>query len=191
VSETASLGRTYFESIYVAAEDPWSFASSAYEAEKYDRSLSVLRSRYVRALEIGCSIGVFTQRLAARCDELVALDISAQAVLRARDRCAGLEHVHVARAEFPAQCPDGQFDLITCCEVGYYWSDADLAAARDRIAGALVTGGDLLLVHFLPKVDDYVRDGDDVHEAFLADARFRRVDRARAERYRLDLLRRC
>jgi hypothetical protein len=86
--------------------------------------------------------------------------------------------------------PAGRFDLVTCCEVGYYWSDADLDAARHRIAEALLPGGDLLLVHFLPRVDEYVRDGDAVHAAFLADERFGRIGTARAERYRLDLLRR-
>jgi hypothetical protein len=44
------------------------------------------------------------------------------------------------------------------------------------------------MVHFLPRVDDYVRPGDDVHEAFLRDGRFERREHVRAERYRLDLL---
>jgi hypothetical protein len=91
---------------------------------------------------------------------------------------------------FPHDDPGRRFDLITCCEVAYYWSDADLALARDRIAADLLPGGDLLLVHWLPKVDDYVRDGDAVHAAFLSDDRFDRAGSFRAERYRLDLLRR-
>ncbi len=70
----------------------------------------------------------------------------------------------------------------------YYWSDADLALARDTIADRLVPEGELLLVHFLPHVDDYVREGDAVHDAFLADHRFEHADHFRADRYRLDLL---
>lgn len=190
MNEPTSLSREYFETIYDGAEDPWSFATSPYEAEKYDRSLAALEASYGRAFEIGCSIGVFTERLAARCGDLFAIDISDLALARARARCAQLPQVHFARAGFPAEAPTGRFDLVTCCEVGYYWSDADLASARDRIAGALVPNGDLLLVHFLPRVDEYVRDGDAVHEAFLTDARFDRVRHARAERYRIDLLRR-
>lgn len=186
-----SLDRNYFETLYEEADDPWSFASSDYEREKYDRSLRALAPRYERAFEIGCSIGVFTERLAYRCGELVAYDISARAIARARIRCAHQPHVRIVRAAFPHQLPPAAFDLIACCEVGYYWSDADLAVARDRIASALVRGGHLLLVHFLPHVDDYVREGDDVHAAFLADDRFERLDRFRAQRYRLDLLARC
>jgi SAM-dependent methyltransferase len=183
-----SLSRDYFETLYGEADDPWSFASSEYEREKYDRSLSVLAPHYERAFEIGCSIGVFTERLARRCGELVAYDISDRATQLARVRCAHQPHVRIVRAAFPHQSPPPTFDLIACCEVGYYWSDADLAIARDRIAGALVPDGELLLVHFLPHVGDYVREGDEVHAAFLSDDRFVHVERFRAERYRLDLL---
>jgi len=188
--EQTSLSRDYFETLYENASDPWSFATSDYEAEKYARSLAALDPHYAHALEIGCSIGVFTRELASRCAELLAIDISDRAIERARERCADAPQVRFARMTAPHEFPAGPFDLITCCEVGYYWSDEDLALARDRIAENLALGGDLLLVHFLPKVDDYVRDGDAVHEAFLADDRFARTGHARADRYRLDVLRR-
>jgi SAM-dependent methyltransferase len=190
MSDSGSLTREYFETLYDGADDPWSFATSDYEAEKYARSLAALGPHYDRALEIGCSIGVFTRELATRCSALLAIDISDRAIDRARRRCADAPQVHFARMTAPREFPAGPFALITCCEVGYYWSDADLALARDRIAEHLAPGGDLLLVHFLPKVDDYVRDGDAVHEAFLADDRFARTAHARADRYRLDVLRR-
>ena len=183
-----TLERDYFETLYDRTDDPWSFASSAYEREKYDRSLAALSRRYERALEIGCSIGVFTERLAKHCGELIAIDISERAVRRARLRCAHQPNVRIVRASFPRQSPPAKFDLITCCEVGYYWSDADLATARDRIATSLAPDGELLLVHFLPHVDDYVREGDAVHEAFLSDRRFAQLDHFRADRYRLDVL---
>jgi SAM-dependent methyltransferase len=185
-----SLPREYFDSVYAHADDPWSFATSAYEAEKYDRSLAVLAPHYARAFEIGCSIGVFTRRLAERCDNLLAIDVSPRALAQATERCEDMPQVRLAQMEFPRDAPAGPFDLITCCEVAYYWSDDDLAAARDRIADALVSGGDLLLVHWLPHVDDYVREGDAVHAFFLSDARFTRIAHHRADKYRLDLLRR-
>ncbi len=186
----ASLGAAYFESIYRASPDPWAFATSEYEAEKYRTSLGVLdRSRYACALEIGCSIGIFTAQLALRCGALLAVDINERALERARERNARA-NVHFERRTVPAEFPSGTFDLITLCEVGYYWNDADAAAGRTSIAGALAPGGSLLLVHFLPQVDEYLRDGDDVHRAYLRDARFAPVHSARRERYRIDLFRR-
>ncbi len=187
---SASLSKHYFDDVYANADDPWSFATSAYEAEKYDRSLAALAPHYERAFEIGCSIGVFTRRLADRCGTLLGIDVSEKAIAAARARCADASNVSFALMEFPRESPPGPFDLVTCCEVAYYWSDADLAAARDRIAAMLPAGGDLLLVHWLPHVDDYVREGDAVHEFFLADDRFTRTTHARTDRYRLDLLRR-
>jgi SAM-dependent methyltransferase len=190
MTQPKTLSRKYFETLYESADDPWSFATSDYEAEKYGRSLAAIRPHYASGLEIGCSIGVFTQRLARHCDDLTAIDISDIALARARLRCADESKVHFARMAFPLEAPPGAFELIACCEVGYYWSDADLTAARGRIAQILAPGGDLLLVHYLPAVDDYVRDGDAVHASFLADDRFAHADRFRAQLYRLDLLRR-
>ena len=187
----ASLDADYFEFVYTNSSDPWSFASSAYEAEKYATSLAVLdRQNYARALEIGCSIGVFTAELAERCDRLLAVDISGLALSRARARNAGNAKISFEQRRLPAEFPPGTFNLITLSEVGYYWNDADAAATRDRIAHALEPRASLLLVHFLPKVDDYLRDGDAVHEAYLEDARFTLVHAARRERYRVDVLRR-
>jgi SAM-dependent methyltransferase len=182
----SSLSRSYFERLYAGGADPWSFATSAYEREKYDRTLAALRPPYESGLEIGCSIGVFTERLADRCAMLVAVDISEEALASARERCALRTNVHFARADVTRDFPPGAFDLIVLSEVGYYWSDEDLARGRDAIAVGGPAGGDVVLVHFLPKVPDYPRDGDDVHAAFLADARFAVTESYRAERYRLD-----
>jgi Nodulation protein S (NodS) len=63
----ATLDPGYFEAIYAATNDPWSFASSAYEREKYALTLSALpKSRYQMGLEIGCSIGVLFWRSTQR-----------------------------------------------------------------------------------------------------------------------------
>jgi SAM-dependent methyltransferase len=187
-SGQASLDRAYFDRLYRATPDPWSFETSRYEHAKYRATLEALGdAHFGAALEIGCSIGVLTAMLAERCDALLAIDISARALASARERCAARSNVRFARAAYPAQAPEGPFDLILLSEVAYYWSDEDLARARDRIART-ASGGTLELVHFLPKVADYVRDGDAVHAAFLRDARFSARHERRSESYRIDVL---
>jgi SAM-dependent methyltransferase len=184
-----SLDAAYFARVYAESADPWAFATSAYEREKYDATLAALGGeRFASAFEIGCSIGVLSARLARVCDALLAVDINARALAAARERCAALDNVRFAPMAVPREFPDERFDLIVVSEVAYYWSDDDLRLAIDRIAGA-APGGTVELVHFLPHVEDYVRSGDAVHEAFLRDPRFTRVRHARAEKYRLDLLR--
>jgi SAM-dependent methyltransferase len=184
-----SLDGEYFARVYADTSDPWNFAASPYENEKYRATIDALgERRFDRAFEIGCSIGVLTAMLAERCDGLFSIDINDRALEAARARCATLPQVRFARMTFPREAPPGNFDLIVISEVAYYWSDEDLAAAIDFVATA-AAGGTVELVHFLPKVDDYVRDGDAVHAAFLADTRFVPLRAARAENYRIDLLR--
>jgi SAM-dependent methyltransferase len=151
-------------------------------------TIEVLGSQqFARGLEIGCSIGVLTLRLSELCRELVSVDVSERAITVARQRCAKQPNVSFERMNVPAQFPDGYFDLIVLSEVGYYWSDADFALARTRIAEA-GRGATVELVHFLPKVEDYIRDGDAVHRTFLSDERFEVTLSMRAERYRIDVL---
>jgi len=184
-----SLDRDYFARVYAGAVDPWNFARSPYENEKYRATIEALGGqRFGSAFEIGCSVGVLTAMLAARCDSLLSIDINERALDAARARCAHIPSVRFELMVFPREGPAGRFDLIVVSEVAYYWSDDDLAAAIDFVAQA-AAGGTVELVHFLPRVDDYVRDGDAVHAAFLADPRFVPLRRTRAEKYRIDVLR--
>ncbi len=175
--------------MYASTIDPWNFATSSYEAQKYRATLDALpEPHFERAFEIGCSIGVLTARLAERCTSLLSVDLNDRALAEARRRCGSLTNVRFEQMVVPGSFPSGSFDLVLLSEVGYYWSDADLRLAIDRIAAA-ARGGVVELVHFLPKVDEYPRDGDSVHEAFLRDARFAAVRSERAARYRIDVLR--
>ncbi len=179
----------YFRELYHAQDDPWDYAGSAYECSKYAASLAALGARsYRRALELGCSVGVFTRLLAARCAELLAVDVSADALARAAARCAGLPQVRFAACDLSAAFPPGRYDLVTFCELGFYFGPRDLGRIRDGVAGALEPGGDLLLVHWTPLVEGHAQTADDVHAAFLADARFVPRGGAREPTYRLDLL---
>ncbi len=192
-----SLPPAYFDDVYAANADPWGFETSPYEAAKYAATLAALpRARYASAFEAGCSIGVLTERLAARCDRLLAVDVAEAALALARARLAEVPNVTVERRVLPDDFPDSPddgapFDLVLVSEVGYYFSEPDLARFRTHCAGALIPGGTLLLVHWTPPVPDYPITGDAVHDAFLADPAFRHVSGSRAPEYRLDLLERA
>ena len=186
----ASRGVEHFEHLYALHDDPWDYATSAYEQGKYAATLAALpRARYLSALEIGCSIGVLTARLAGRCDRLLAVDYAPTALARARARCRAQPWVTFRRMTLPAEYPAGRFDLTLLSEVGYYWSWADLHLARARIIDGLAPGGQLLLVHWTPPIDDAPLTGDEVHEEFLYQGGdlLRHLGGQRAETYRLDL----
>ncbi|WP_336492321.1 class I SAM-dependent methyltransferase [Methylobacterium nigriterrae] len=91
---TTSLPPSYFDERYARNPDPWEFATSAYERTKYAVTLNALpQVRYDSALEVGCSIGVLTKALAARCNTVVGLDVAEAALTQARERCRDLRPV--------------------------------------------------------------------------------------------------
>jgi len=182
---------SFFEDLYARKRDPWDFETSAYEAAKYQDTVDTLpRTRYKQALEIGCSIGVLTAQLAGKCDSLLSIDLSERALAIARERCRDLPNVRFRRMMVPHEFPEGEFDLLVVSDVAYYWSEVDLGKSKALIAGHHAGGGHLILVHWTPFVTEHVQTGDAVHETWLKDSRWRLVQGARREKYRIDLLER-
>ena len=180
----------YFEQLYAADIDPWKFATSDYEREKYAQTLASLpRAHYGRALEIGCSIGVLTRQLAARSQSLLALDAAAGALAQAKTRCASQENVEFAQMFVPVDWPPGEFDLILLSEVVYYLDADDVAALAARVSSSLAASGNVVLVHWTGETN-YPLTGDAATELFIE--RIREIaDRVHSERrpeYRLDVL---
>lgn len=161
-----SLPREYFEELYSRRSDPWDFTSSEYERGKYQTTLESIDDYYQSGLEIGCSIGVFTQTLAQRCSRLLAIDVSDRALRQARERCAYLPQVRFQRLALPRELPSGGFDLIVLSEVGYYWTISDLDRFICWVPEVLWPGGLCTLVHWTGQTD-YPLTGDEVHDHFL------------------------
>lgn len=183
------LGREYFDDLYARSRDPWNFETSEYERNKYERTLSVLaHRRYRRALEVGCSIGVFTAMLAPLCDELLAVDVSEAAVAAARQRLADLPNVRVELRTLPEETPQGPFDLIVASEVLYYWPEDVMLSALRRFEEVLAPGGSLLAVHWRKETKTYPLQGDEVHGLILEHTRLTNTTTVVEPEYRLDLL---
>jgi SAM-dependent methyltransferase len=183
-----TLQREHFEARYAANPDPWDFETSAYEQAKYERTLAALGDRrYGRAFEAGCSIGVFTAMLAARCDDLLAVDIAQAAVDAARGRLAAHDHVRVERRTLPAEWPAGPFDLVVCSELLYYWDRATLEAAVGVMAASLAPGGRLVAVHFRPPSSVDPLTGDGVHALLRERLGLAHVESEANDQFRIDV----
>jgi predicted TPR repeat methyltransferase len=182
------LGREYFEELYAGSEDPWSFETSEYERNKYERTISALGGRrFHRALEAGASIGVFTRMLADRCDELLAVDVSERAVAAASERLSGQEHIRVERRTLPEEMPAGPFDLIVASEVLYYFPGEEMLAVLRGFERELAPGGALLAVHWRRETKTYPLQGDQVHELLAQNTRLQNEETIIEPDYRLDL----
>ena len=176
-----------FEQRYAAQPDPWKFETSSYEQGRYDAILRTLpRARYGRAFEPGCAEGALTTRLAARCDEVFATEVSATALRRARERCATQPNVQFAQSSIQDESPPGTFDLIVFSEIGYYFTQPHLAEIVSRLARALDSGGEIMAVHWLGHSEDHVLTGDQVHDTLWNELPFRHVAGHRYPGFRLD-----
>ncbi len=172
-----SLPPEYFEQLYGRYADPWGFADRWYERRKRALLLAALpRERFRSAFEPGCSTGELTAELAARCDRLLAVDVSERVLARARDRLAPVqgaraEGVQLRRAVLPADWPQEEhFDLVVVSEVGYYLDLPALATMADLAAGSLTPDGVLATCHWRHRVPDYPQTGDLVQDTLAAAA---------------------
>lgn len=189
-----TLKPEYFQRLYEADPDPWRFATSGYERDKYAATMEALaRPRYERALDVGCSIGVLTAQLSTRCGTLIAVEPIGIALAAARTRCAKAANVSFLQGMVPETWPDGRFDLIVLSEVLYYLSRDDLGELAAKANLSLQADAEMVLVHWTGETD-YPLSGDAAADAFIegvtAKGRFR-PDRDRALRtgqYRLDVL---
>ncbi len=187
---SSTLSVAYFDAVYGSNPDPWNFATSAYEREKYALTLAALpRRRYGSALEVGCSIGILTRDLALRCDDLLAIDAAHAPLSEARRRCADLPAVRFEQMFVPRQWPCGLFDLILLSEVLYYLSAEDVTRLASRVASSLADEGNVALVHWTGETD-YPLTGDEAADLFI-----KRIEQtARVERrsrhpaFRLEVL---
>ncbi len=160
------MEESYFHEMYRDSDDPWGFTSRWYEQRKYQLTLAALSApRYGTAFEAGCSIGVLSEQLAARCDELLAVDLSDKAVQIAAERLEPLgERVVVQTRDFVADWPTGTLDLIVLSEVLYYLDPAQLDTVIANAAAALTDDGELIAVHWRWPVEEYPQTGDQVHD---------------------------
>ena len=181
-------GRGYFERWDRRSEDPWGHVASPVEHERYRWTLATLSGRRFRsALEVGCSLGVFTEMLAEHCDDVLGVDISEVSVQRARERLGALEHVRVERRALPEDMPAGPFDLIVCADVICYWTPPRLLDALRALEGELAPGGALLLVHYRPEVRIQPLRGDEAHDIVARETRLQHVSHDELGEHRLDL----
>lgn len=131
---------------------PYVTRDSSFEQEKYRRQLEILGDRrYRRAMEVGCGEGVFLNQLASRCGEVVGIDISEEAIRRARIHCAEFPHVQFTVENLATAKYDPKFDLVVATDVLYYMGQEHDWAHMQNVIGnvcrAVAPGGRFLLTN--------------------------------------------
>lgn len=164
-----------FDLLYGQSLDPWGVQIPKYRYQrlKYDALVALLPDQsFTYALDLGCGIGLLSERLGTRADLVMGLDVSNVAIEAARTRLADNPAFTFDQADIE-QLPDslnGTFDLVVVADVLYYlqpMSDEKLKAMALRIGRLLVPGGLCLLAnHFFFYIDPDSRLSRRIHQAF-------------------------
>jgi SAM-dependent methyltransferase len=176
-----SGSRAAFEEAYTRSHDPWASASPRYryQQRKYEQIMSLLPDRpFLRTLDLGCGLGLLSQRLATRSGSVLGLDVASAALGHARERATGIANLTFAQGDILdlSADMDGGFDLIVLADVLYYLSPLDdrtLKTVSARVANLLKPGGLCLLAnHFFFWADPDSRQSRRIHDAFTWSPRF-------------------
>jgi SAM-dependent methyltransferase len=156
----------FFEELWQRG-DHWEFDSSTFEQERYARLIALLAGRrYAQVLELGCGSGSFTQYLAGLADRVVALDISATAIARARalwpdpvqvDFRPTVDFRQANIMEYDLHA-EGPWDLVvisdTMCYLGWLYSFFDVSWFASQIFAATRVGGHCLFANCMGDFGD-------------------------------------
>jgi hypothetical protein len=180
-----------FEARYRADPDPWSYASSDYERDKYRETLAACGpGPFASAIELGGSIGVFTALLAPRCDSLVTVDAAPTAVQAARRRLARNPSVTQILGTLPEGIPHRTYDLVVASEILYYLKPADLVATLGVLRECMLPSARLVAVHWRPGGPERPFDAAQVHALVRRQSWLVQVSSRPTDDYLLDVLER-
>ncbi|MFU8863553.1 MAG: class I SAM-dependent methyltransferase [Rhodobacterales bacterium] len=174
---------SHLHGLYAATDDPWNFAGSPYEQEKFRATRRALsRTRYAAAFELGCGNGHLARHLAGAVAHYTGMDAVNTALEAARKTLPAGTFVN---GYYPCDLPEDSFDLVVLSEILYFLDHATLRTLAADIA-ARWPAAEIICVTYLGPSGNALQ-GDEALSAFipaLQTHRFTQV--ARAEGYRID-----
>ncbi len=112
------------------------------------RQESIARVPEGRIVEIGCGDGALTSQLSKNSREVIGLDISSEAIKRAKEH--ERENLTFSVHNIERDPLVGQNSLIICEDVLYYIPFISMKKVAKRLSNALILGGILLVIDYLP-----------------------------------------
>ena len=158
VHEILRTGNTRFafERLYVENRDPWDYQESAYEQAKYRRALACLLNwckQSDSALEIGCSIGVFSKLLAPHFEHVTSVDVSREVLRLAAKYTRPEKNIRFVGGNLRTLDLGRTYDVITCAEVLYYIAGKDIPRTCRSLERHLSANGIVLVASLVPNPD--------------------------------------
>jgi 2-polyprenyl-3-methyl-5-hydroxy-6-metoxy-1,4-benzoquinol methylase len=141
--------RFEFERLYLESPDPWDYHSSTYERDKYEHILDCVlkwRGASESVLEIGCSVGVFSQLIARQFNKATAIDISKEALRAAADHNRAETNIRFLHDDLRSLNLSDQYDVIVCADVLYYIREKDAQRVCRQLDRYLAPNGVIVMV---------------------------------------------
>ena len=133
-----------FEHKYRKHGDYFGYESKPYEKLKYARTLELMkqwRTGADSALEIGCSVGVFTAMIVPEFKHVTAVDIAGEALELTRKQVQDAKNVSYVQSDLLSLKPGQAFDVVFCAEMLMYIRETDGAEVCRVLDGRLKPGG--------------------------------------------------
>ena len=176
-----------FDRVFRGQFDPWNYNADSVAQARRDLLIAAVPAEAGRALEIGCAEGFITVQLARHCRELLAVDISAIAISRARLACLSLTNVQFEVLDLQCEPLPGVFDTILCAGVLVFLAAADQRRISTTITNALAEGGILILEH-TQRAYPGEQAGRDIHALYRSQRSLRTLSHAEVENYAITVL---
>lgn len=106
------------------------------------------KGRYQNVLELACSTGVLSSKLADRAHQLSCCDNSESALNAAMRRLGNRPHVRFMRRQIPKEWPEGLYDLIVINDLANALTPVELLDTTIRIRDSLSPNGSVLACHW-------------------------------------------
>ena len=109
----------YFDSKYERDEDPWNYESSAAEKMKYEfvtNLIMQLNPNLKTILDVGCSFGYLSNRLSSVSENVVGIDISIHALMKADEKYKKENITFISASADNIPLKDKKFEAVILCD---------------------------------------------------------------------------
>lgn len=128
--------------------DAWGYLLDPVHEERVECILKAIPENTLGTiLEVGCAEGFVTRRLSSRATEVVACDISDEAIRRARLFCDGLTNLQFHCLDIRKEIPGHDLKLCLISDVIYYLSNGEISKFATELAKRMNPSGLLVLAN--------------------------------------------
>jgi len=147
--------KKYFDELYKKNSEPWEFTLRMSQNYRFSLCIDLIKKynlRVANILDIGCSLGQFTYQLIPLSSNIIGIDISKEAILKAKKKYSKYKNPKFKIGSLPnLSYSNNKFNLVICLEVLYYLDKYERIKALNEINRILKKQGFFLISVVLNK----------------------------------------